>query len=46
MPQNPPEGANFALGRRFRSDNPQKDNFHKAIFDIDKTLAFGTVGPA
>jgi hypothetical protein len=28
------------------SDNPQKDNFHNPIFDIDKTLAFGTVDPA
>ena len=60
MPQNPPEGANFALGRRFfpqvlkggagtrvaMTDNLQKDNFHNPIFDIDKTLAFGTVDPA
>ena len=27
------------------SDNPQKDNFHNLIFDIDKTLASGTVDP-
>jgi hypothetical protein len=27
------------------SDNPQKDNFHNLVFDIDKTVAFDILDP-